>query len=451
MFKKILHPQGHRVVVGGYRRDRQDDRDKRYARPRSVQRGSLPKFVDLRQHMTAVENQGELGSCTANAIAGAYEYLAKRMTGQSYDISRLFIYYLARKFDNCEHEDSGSTLRLGMKVLAKYGACSEATWPYDIDVFRDEPHDEAFQEAADHLIDEYDRLEVNLHAMKVCLAEGYPFVFGTDIFSSFEELDHRGHANLPLPSEENLGGHAMLACGYSDKDQVFLVRNSWGTDWGDRGYCYMPYEYLTNTDLTGDCWTLRRANNLDFSQGIDSSYEEGFSFFDVLIELLTGDEVPTDEIEAEDSNTEESEDEEYEESEDEEYEDDSEEDSEDEEYDSEDESEDEEYEEDSEEYDDSEESEDEESEDEEYEDDSDEESEDEEYDSEEESEESDESDEESEEYEDEESEDEEYDDSEEESEDEEYDESDEKYEDDSEEYEDEDYDESEDEEYDEEE
>ena len=377
MFKKILHPQGHRVVVGGYRRDRQDERDKRYARPRSVQRGSLPKFIDLRQHMTAVENQGELGSCTANAIAGAYEYLAKRMTGQSYDISRLFIYYLARKFDGCEDEDCGSTLRLGMKVLAKYGACSEAAWPYDIDVFRNQPHDEAFQEAADHLIDEYDRLEVNLHAMKVCLAEGYPFVFGTDIFSSFEELDHRGHANLPLPSEENLGGHAMLACGYSDRDQVFLVRNSWGTDWGDRGYCYMPYEYLTNTDLTGDCWTLRRANNLDFTQGIDSSYEEGFSFFDVLIELLTGDEVPTNEVEAEDSDTEEyeSEDEsgeeeeseeydesdkesedgsegEYDESEDEEYADDAEEESEDveyeesedEEYESEEESEDEEYE-----------------------------------------------------------------------------------------------------------
>jgi hypothetical protein len=423
MFKKILHPQGHRVVVGGYRRDRQDDRDKRYARPRSVQRGSLPKFVDLRQHMTAVENQGELGSCTANAIAGAYEYLAKRMTGQSYDISRLFIYYLARKFDGCEHEDSGSTLRLGMKVLAKYGACSEATWPYNIDVFRDQPHDEAFQEAAEHLIDEYDRIDVDLHAMKVCLAEGYPFVFGSDIFSSFEELDHRGHANLPLPSEENLGGHAMLACGYSDKDQVFLVRNSWGTGWGDRGYCYMPYEYLTNTDLTGDCWTLRRANNLDFSQGIDSSYEEGFSFFDVLIELLTGDEVPTDEIEVEDSDTEESEDE-AEDSDTEEYDESEAEDSETEEY----EDEAEEYE--DEEYDESEE----------YEDDSEEEYEDEEY---------------------EDSEDEEYEDDEEESEDseEEYDESDEEYEEsedeeyeeesDDEEYEDEEYDEdeSEDEEY----
>lgn len=315
MFKQVRHPQGSRVVVGGYHRDRQDSRDRRYARPRNVKQNSLPKFVDLRQHMTAVENQGELGSCTANAVAGAYEYLAKRITGQSYDISRLFIYYLARKFDGCEQEDSGSTLRLGMKVLAKYGACSEATWPYDIETFCDEPHDEAFQEAAEHLIDEYDRIDVDLHAMKVCLAEGYPFVFGSDIFQSFEDLDHRGHVNMPLPSEENLGGHAMLACGYSDKDQVFLVRNSWGTDWGDKGYCYIPYEYLTNTDLTGDCWTLRRANNLDFSEGISSSYEEGFSFFNALIELLTGTEVPTDEEEYKDEGEEEYEDEESEEEE----------------------------------------------------------------------------------------------------------------------------------------
>ena len=122
---------------------------------------------------------------------------------------------------------------------------------------------------------------------------------------------------MPFPSEENLGGHAMLACGYSDEDQVFLVRNSWGTDWGDRGYCYMPYEYLTNTDLTGDCWTLRRANNLDFSEDISSSYEEGFSFFDLLIELLTGTDVPTDEEEYEDEEGEEVE-EEYEDEESEE-------------------------------------------------------------------------------------------------------------------------------------
>jgi C1A family cysteine protease len=363
MFKQIRHPQGSRVVVGGYHRDRQDTRDRRYARPRSVKQDSLPKFVDLRQHMTSVENQGELGSCTANAIAGAYEYLAKRITGQSYDISRLFIYYLARKFDGCEQEDSGATLRLGMKVLAKYGACSESTWPYDIGTFCNEPHDDAFQEAAEHLIDEYDRIDVDLHAMKVCLAEGYPFVFGSDIFQSFEDLDHRGHVNMPLPSEENLGGHAMLACGYSDKDQVFLVRNSWGTDWGDKGYCYIPYEYLTNSDLTGDCWTLRRANNLDFSADISSSYEEGFSFFNALIELLTGTEVPTDEEEYEE---EESEEEELEEGEEESEEE--EEEYEDEELDEDEESE-EELEEDEEEYDEDEESEEEEYEEEESEED----------------------------------------------------------------------------------
>src|SRR5207302_6720236 len=102
-------------------------------------------------------------------------------------------------------------------------------------------------------------------AMKACLAEGYPFVFGLEIYQSFESSGHHGLIGMPRDGEKDLGSHAMLAVGFSDRDRVFVVRNSWGTDWGDGGYCYIPYDYLASDDYTDDCWTLRRAHNLDFA------------------------------------------------------------------------------------------------------------------------------------------------------------------------------------------
>ncbi len=265
VFNTIVHPCGHRVVIGACKRDVEDPNDKPYDRHKKVGPEGVPPFVDLRQHMTTIEDQGELGSCTANAIAGAYEYLEKRITGNEGDVSRLFIYYLERKIEGTVEQDSGASLRNGMKVLHQYGVCSEDTWPYDVHSFKKEPHHHAYSEAKGHTIDEYYRVPVELHAMKTCLAEGYPFVFGTKIFSSFEEHGHHGRIGLPGSGEKNLGGHALLACGYSDHDEVFLVRNSWGTDWGEGGYCYFPYSYLTNSEWTHDSWTLRQAHNLDFS------------------------------------------------------------------------------------------------------------------------------------------------------------------------------------------
>jgi hypothetical protein len=151
-----------------------------------------------------------------------------------------------------------------MKALAQYGVCSERLWPYDPGAYQHRPPATAFTEAERHRIDEYHRLPVDEHALKVCLAEGFPVVFGTDIFRSFEADGHHGRIRLPQPGEENLGGHAMLLVGYRERERVFIVRNSWGTDWGDQGYGYFPYDYLASEDYTTDCWTLRRSENLVF-------------------------------------------------------------------------------------------------------------------------------------------------------------------------------------------
>lgn len=226
-----------------------------------------PRKVDLRKFMTPVENQGELSSCTANAIAGAYEYLIKRHTNRHADMSRLFIYYNARWRNREQHEDAGSVIQYGMESLQKFGACNEKTWPYKPKAVLEKPSRHSYTEAAKFKVLDMQKVNVALPDWKRCLAEGYPIVFGCVLFDTFDKCNDQGGV-VPMPDPRALqrgehGRHAMLAVGYSDIDQVFIVRNSWGNDWGDQGYCYMPYNYLMSEKLNGgDCWMLRGEDNL---------------------------------------------------------------------------------------------------------------------------------------------------------------------------------------------
>ena len=263
------HPagDGRKLKVGACKRDKHDPSHTHYE-AKAWKPDELPGFVDLREHLTPIEDQGEVGSCTANALAGALEYLEKRTNGAENRVSRLFIYWNERDYEGSADKDHGAALCDGIKVLREDGACSEDTWEYSPDLVFEQPADHAYKEASERTIDEAHKVQIDLHDMRHCLAEGYPFVFGLQIYDAFQEDGQHGAIRTPDPAaHEHCGGHAMLCVGYSDEDQVFLVRNSWGEEWGDGGYCYIPYDYMSNKEWCHDAWTIRRAHNLDFGQG----------------------------------------------------------------------------------------------------------------------------------------------------------------------------------------
>lgn len=241
----------------GWVPDRPDHRDKLYAaiaRPPKA----LPKSVDLRAGCSAVENQGQLGSCTANALVGNLEFLEKQAGKPVIDLSRLFIYYNERALEGTIREDAGAMIRDGVKSLVNQGVCAEQAWPYTIGKFAAKPTAACFRAALKHRVSSYHRI-LTLAEMKQCLAEGYPFVFGFSVYESFESpaVARTGKLELPKAGERQLGGHAIMAAGYDDTTQRFLIRNSWGADWGLQGYFTMPYAYAASRSLADDFWTLR--------------------------------------------------------------------------------------------------------------------------------------------------------------------------------------------------
>ncbi|CAF3395317.1 unnamed protein product [Rotaria socialis] len=231
----------------------------------------LPPKIDLRTDMTAVEDQSQIGSCTANSLAGAYEYLTKKANGRDIDVSRLFIYYNARVKDQRSEKviDSGCTMTSAIEALEEFGTCLESIWPYDISNVNVQPNDQAYRESISHKITEALRINIDLHEMKSCLAQGFPFAFGLILYASFDNARTTGVVPMPNQSEssqQSYGSHALLAVGYSDQSQAFIVRNSWGENWGDNGYCYIPYDYLTNSNLCFDVWTIRKIATDNFSR-----------------------------------------------------------------------------------------------------------------------------------------------------------------------------------------
>jgi len=241
----------------GWKRDIPDHRDCLYSvgMPEAI---VLPTKIDLRSDCSSVENQGELGACTAHAIAGHLEFLETNWGTKGYlTVSRLFIYYNERLLEHTVNYDSGASLRDGIKTLVKTGYCWEAMWPYIINKFTTKPSRQCYENALQHKIVSYRSLRARRELM-TCLAEGYPFVFGISVYESFESnvVAKTGVVPMPKSDEKLLGGHAVLCVGYDQLNQTFLVRNSWGANWGMKGYFTLPFEYVDA--LADDFWTIRK-------------------------------------------------------------------------------------------------------------------------------------------------------------------------------------------------
>jgi len=243
----------------GWQPDVPDQRDFLYAAPRGVLK-ALPKKVDLRKKCPPVYDQGNLNSCTANAISAAIQFeLMKQKAKAVFTPSRLFIYYNERVVENSVKSDPGAQIKDGIKSVNKQGACPETLWPYVETKVTQKPPAAAYSDALKHVTTSYQRVTRTLSQMKACLADGYPFVFGFTVYASFEEdaVAETGILNMPALKEKKAGGHAVLAVGYDDNAKRFIVRNSWGSKWGMNGYFTMPYDYLLNGNLSDDFWTIR--------------------------------------------------------------------------------------------------------------------------------------------------------------------------------------------------
>ncbi len=243
----------------GWLPDLPDHRDHMFAAPLAVL-GPLPAKVDLRKNCPPVYDQGQLGSCTANAIGAAFEFeQMKQNAKKAFMPSRLFIYFNERAMEGTIGQDSGAQIRDGVKSVNKQGVCPESECPYVITSFTKKPSAQCYKDALNNQVLSYQRVTQTLGQMKGCLAAGYPFVFGFTVYDGFETpaVAKTGVLNLPGPGEQVQGGHAVMAVGYDDKSQRFIVRNSWGPKWGQKGYFTMPYAYATDDNLATDFWTIR--------------------------------------------------------------------------------------------------------------------------------------------------------------------------------------------------
>ena len=245
----------------GWKRDLPDKRDYLVKFTDFILESPIPKKIDLREKCPKIYDQGVLGSCTANAIGFLYQYdELKQNVLTKFRPSRLFIYYNEREIQGNIDHDCGSSLRDGMKTINKLGVCSEEMWDYDITKYQIKPTDDCYSFANLHKSIKYSKLSQKEILLKTCLNNGYPFAFGISIYESFESEDVSKNGVVPIPSknEKLLGGHAMAAVGYDDEIDCFIVRNSWGVNWGINGYCYIPYKYITDPYLANDFWKLEK-------------------------------------------------------------------------------------------------------------------------------------------------------------------------------------------------
>lgn len=259
----------------GYKKDIIDQRDfkaKKFFK--SIKRRESIDKVDLRSNMSKIEDQGEIGSCVANASVGSLEYLHnRRIMNRTWclkkrDYSRLFIYWFARDLDEFGHPgiDSGTSIRVAIKAMKQYGICQEKYWPYKHNKWMIKPDDKAIQKASMRKVHDYFRVE-DLDDLIDALSKKFPVIFGHEVYPSFmdKKVEDTGIISLPdRGNEELLGGHCQLAVGFNREKRIVIVRNSWGIKWGDNGHCYMPFmmfNKIASNQVVSDAWVIRSHPN----------------------------------------------------------------------------------------------------------------------------------------------------------------------------------------------
>lgn len=213
-----------------------------------------------------VYDQGQLGSCTAQAVSAVFQYTELEQDGNAPIPSRLALYYWSRKEQGTTRYDSGASIRGAMKAASKYGMCRDELWPYDVGRFAYQPKAAARREASNHRMPgrAFARVDQTLDNLKAALVAGNPVAFGFAVYESFMSgaVARTGVVPMPKPVEKMSGGHAVVLVGYDEGKQVFIVKNSWGKGWGDEGYCTMPYAFILDQDLCADFWTIYKVPGL---------------------------------------------------------------------------------------------------------------------------------------------------------------------------------------------
>ncbi|MDR3572849.1 MAG: C1 family peptidase [Anaerolineaceae bacterium] len=215
---------------------------------------ALPISADLRKYCSPVRDQGQLGSCTWESMTAFREFVERKVKVAKPTLSVLFGYYNTRCDEGTSDQDSGCELRDCWKQLQKTGTCLTKYWPYSIKKFAKKPSANAYSNSI-YKISSYHALSSS-NDIKTCLASGWPVVIGFTVYDSFESDAVAATGIMPMPKrgEQVLGGHAVVVVGYDDSKQWFIVRNSWGKTWGDKGYFYMPYQFVTAQNVS-DMWT----------------------------------------------------------------------------------------------------------------------------------------------------------------------------------------------------
>jgi len=314
MLKLAHHADGsqRKIHLGGWKKQPVDARDEEYRLKLPPGLVKLPPSYDNRGICSAVEDQGELGSCTANMFAAMIESNEIKKSGRAgshlgavvhtvtpptittsaaavaadgsisfttkvtpsaapapapgpapaklIQVSRLFEYYATRKIENSVSEDSGASIRDTIKAGYTYGVADEAAWPYNVTKFADNPPANIWADAAAHKVSSYHAIADGDYAtMKSALASGFLVGFGFTVYDYFMSAAMAKNAvlHLPVKGESVQGGHAVCLVGYDDAKGAFLVRNSWGAGWGLHGYFWMAMDYVANTRLSSDFWVIQ--------------------------------------------------------------------------------------------------------------------------------------------------------------------------------------------------